>query len=139
MNWNPLEIFHLLNSTKDYFGDLRSLVPVYTDQDVRNFVKMSIGNLYHEICHRYIHAEVAQNLDELHNTYKGTFFILQNLYYLEKGQYIASKMELVQLLEGNNREVLERCIGYGNGYQYDFSESFELLFGWCQETLKLFR
>ena len=33
-NWNPLEICHLLNSTKDYYGTLPHLVPVYTECDM---------------------------------------------------------------------------------------------------------
>ena len=51
-NWNPLEICHLLNCTKDYFGVLSELVPTYTKEDIWNFVKLSVNNLYHEICHR---------------------------------------------------------------------------------------
>lgn len=64
-NWNPLEICHLLHTTKDYYGTLAKLVPEYTETDVRNFVKMSLGNLYHEICHRYIHAPKEKNVSKL--------------------------------------------------------------------------
>ena len=38
-NWNPLEICHLVHSTKDYYGTLKPLVPAYTNQDVRNYIK----------------------------------------------------------------------------------------------------
>ena len=81
-NWNPLEICNLLYSTKDYFGVVRELVPAYTREDIRNFVKMSLNNLYHEICHRYIHQDTQKNEAALPFTYKGAFFILQNLHYL---------------------------------------------------------
>ena len=137
-NWNPLEICHLLNCTKDYFGVLRELVSVYTDEDIRDFVKVSLNNLYHEICHRYIHADREKSVAKLPGTYKGVFFILQNLYYLTHGKFVATKAELLQVLEGKNRAVLERSISLNNGGVYDFAESFELLFTWCQETLKLF-
>jgi len=136
-NWNPLEICHLLNCTKDYFGTLKELVPAYTDNDIRNFVKMSVNNLYHEICHRYIHADLNKSIAKLPGTYKGVFFILQNLYYLNHGKFVATKAELLQRLEGKNREVLERSVSLNNGGGYDFTESFELLFSWCQEILKL--
>ena len=56
-NWNPLEICHLLNTTKDYYGELKKLVPVYTIEDEKNYVRLSLNNLYHEICHRYVHAD----------------------------------------------------------------------------------
>ena len=135
-NWNPLEICHLLNTTKDYFGVLRELVPVYTDEDIRNFVTLSVNNLYHEICHRYVHADREKNVAKLPGTYKGVFFILQNLYYLTHGKFVGIKAELLQVLEDKNREVLERSISLNNGGVYDFADSFELLFSWCQETLK---
>lgn len=135
-NWNPLEICHLLNSTKDYYGILKQLVPAYTECDIRNFVKMSINNLYHEICHRYIHSEQNKNIARLTGAYKGVFFILQNLHYLECGEYIPTKVELLPLLSDKNRAVLERAIQLANRTVYDFSESFELLFMWCQDTLK---
>jgi len=136
VNWNPLEICHLLNTTKDYFGVLSELVPTYTEDDIRNFVKMSVNNLYHEICHRYIHADRDKSVVKLPGTYKGVFFILQNMYYLNHGKFVATKAGLLQLLEGKNRAVLERSISLNNGGDYDFAESFELLFSWCQETLK---
>jgi predicted nucleotidyltransferase len=135
-NWNPLEICHLLNCTKDYFGLLHELVPTYKENDIRNFIKMSVNNLYHEICHRYIHGDLDKNVAKLPGTYKGVFFILQNLYYLTHGKFIATKAELLQVLEGKNRAVLERSIMLNSGKSYDFAESFELLFTWCQETLK---
>ncbi|MBR6538129.1 MAG: nucleotidyltransferase domain-containing protein [Lachnospiraceae bacterium] len=135
-NWNPLEICHLLNCTKDYFGILSELVPVYTKDDIRNFVKMSVNNMYHEICHRYIHADREKSVAKLPGTYKGVFFILQNMYYLTNGKFIATKAELRQALAGKNRAVLERSVSLNKGGAYDFAESFALLFSWCQETLK---
>ena len=135
-NWNPLEICHLLNCTKNYFGVLEELVPAYTDNDIRNFVKMSVNNLYHEICHRYIHADLDKSVAKLPGTYKGVFFILQSLYYLTHGKFVATKAELLQVLDGKNRTVLERSIALNSGNSYDFAESFELLFTWCQETLR---
>ena len=134
-NWNSLEICHLLNTTKDYYGALRNFIPSYTKNDVQTFIKLSINNLYHEICHRYIHADYSKNVDSLPASYKGVFFILQNLYYLEHNQYISTKAELLSLLSGKNHAVLERAIGFSKNMSYHFPESFELLFTWCQEVL----
>lgn len=133
-NWNPLEICNLLYSTKDYFGVLRELVPAYTREDIRNFVKMSLNNLYHEICHRYIHQDTQKNEAALPFTYKGAFFILQNLHYLRTGTFCATKQELLQELRGKDRAVL--AVAMDRKTPYAFPEAFELLFTWCQETLK---
>ena len=134
-NWNPLEICNLLHSTKDYFGILGMLVPAYTEQDIRNFLKFSLNNLYHEICHRYIHADQERNVQALPFTYKGAFFILQNLHYLRSGEFAGTKVELLERLDGIDRVVLERLMAYSRGENCDFAESFELLFRWCQESL----
>lgn len=135
-NWNPLEIHHLVNGTKDYYGALKDLVPNYTEGDIRNFIKLSLNNMYHQICHRYIHSVDNKNLSKLAGAYKGVFFILQNLYYLNTGMYIATKSELLPLLDEKNRVVLKHGIELSNGVTHDFDESFFLLFTWCQETLK---
>ena len=134
-NWNPLEICHLLNTTNDHLGVLAELIPAYTRDDIKNFIKMSVNNLYHELCHRYIHASPEKNAAALPYTYKGVFFILQNLYYLNIGKFAATKAELLQLTTGKDRAVLQRSLDFSNGISHDFDESFELLLTWCQETL----
>lgn len=135
LHWNPLEICHLLHTTRDYYGRLADLVPAYTEHDVRAFVKMSIGNLYHELCHRYIHAPMERNLAALPHTYKAVFFILQNLHYLESGSFIQTKKELLRSLPGKDRAVLETAISLGSGETFDFDAAFALLYSWSQEAL----
>ena len=135
LHWNHLEICNLLHSTKDYFGKLCDIIPEYTREDIRTFVILSINNLYHEICHRYIHGNKENNVAALPGTYKGVFFILQNFYYLKSGEFITRKAELLKKLDGKDRDVLARCIDLGSGNAYDFEETFALLFSWCQETL----
>jgi len=136
-NWNPLEICHLLHTTHDYFGTLSELVPEYTENDIRNFVNLSVNNLYHELCHRYIHSTEDRNISALPGTYKAVFFILQNLYYIKLGMFAATKSELLNLTEGIDREVLMRSIELKNNTDYDFHESLELLFNWCRKTIAI--
>lgn len=134
-HWNPLEICHLVHTTKDYFGRLSSLVPAYTGRDVCSFVKLSLGNLYHEICHRYIHAPAEENWRSLPGTYKSVFFILQNLHYLESGHFIGTKEEMLKTLTGKDRQVLETALSLSRGEPFDFGTAFSLLFSWCKEAL----
>ena len=136
--WNPLEICHLLHSTKDLYGRLSELVPEYSNYDIRNFIKISVNNLYHEICHRYIHADMGKNITHISGTYKGVFFILQNLCYLTHGRFPLTKAELLPLLEGKDLAVFRRSLELSSGIPHDFSGSFELLFTWCQETMAQF-
>lgn len=134
-HWNPLEICSLLHTTKDYYGTLREFTPDYSEADLRNFLKMSINNLYHELCHRYIHSELDKNYANLPLTYKSVFFILQNLYFLKTKEFIGTKVALLTKMQGKDYEVLKRSLELANNTVYNFDESFELIFSWCQETL----
>lgn len=134
-NWNPLEICHLLHTTKDYFGALKELVPEYTREDICRFVQMSVGNLYHEICHRYIHAPKERSVEALPFTYKGVFFILQNLHYLNTGRFINNKRELLSELTGKDKWILQTALDLGRGEAFDFEQVFEGLFEWCGEVM----
>ena len=134
-HWNPLEIFHLLNTTKDYYGELKNLVPAYTIEDERNYVKFSLNNLYHEICHRYIHADREYNISKLPMTCKSVFFIMQHLYYLSSGNFVPTKRELLECVQDEDRAVLELSISLQNSSDYDFDRAFSVLFNWCQNAL----
>lgn len=133
--WNPLESCHLLHTTKDIYGTLSELLPKYTLEDEKNFIKLSIGNLYHELCHRYIHADREKNKTKLPGTYKALFFILQNMTFLEQGVFYATKAELFDRLNGQDKEVFAMLLKYQNGQEVDFDEAFSLLFSWCQNAL----
>ena len=134
-NWNPLEVCHLLHSTKDYYGTLAELVPGYTREDVRNFAKLSVNNLYHEICHRYIYSAPEKNAAKLTGVYKQAFFILQNVHYLRTGVFAQTKQMLLPQLSGRDRQVLSTAVALQNGAQYEYRPLFEQLYAWCQETM----
>ncbi len=134
-HWNPLEICHLLNTTKDYYGELKKLVPAYTVGDEKNYVKLSLNNLYHEICHRYVHADREYNVLKLPITCKSVFFIIQHLYYLNSGNFIPTKRELLECVQDENKIVLELSISLQDHMDYDFDTAFLVLFNWCQNAL----
>lgn len=136
LRWNPLEICHLVHTTKDIYGTLADLVPAYTAQDVIAFIRLSIGNLYHELCHRYIHSPRDKSIAMLPVTYKSVFFILQNLYYVKSGTFFATKRGLSCVLEKDDRAVLEAATRLTASADYDFDTAFGLLFTWCQSKLK---
>ena len=136
--WNPLELCHLVHTTKDYYGNLSELLPEYSDQDIYHYIKVSLGNVYHELCHRYIHADRMKNYQALPFTYKGVFFILQNIYYLKTGVFCISKNEMLGMLEEGDKEIMEISMSIASEGEYDFDWAFEALFQWCQRMLSEF-
>lgn len=129
--WNPLEVCQLLHATKDLYGVLASLVPQATREDEINFVKLSLGNLYHELCHRYVHASREKNEARFRATCKGVFFLLQNLCYLESGVFVQTKAELKDRVSEVDRAVLILA-ELPDGY--DFDAAFSTLLAWCQDA-----
>ncbi len=134
-HWNPLEICHLLHTTRDYYGELKNLVPSYSMEDERNYVRFSLNNLYHEICHRYIHADREHNVSKLPITCKSVFFIMQHLYYLKSGHFIPTKRELLACVRDEDKTVLELSISVQQQKDFDFDRAFSALFCWCQNAL----
>lgn len=133
--WNPCEIWQLVHDTRDCFGTLAALVPAYTAEDIRNQVKIGVGNLYHELCHRYIHSAVPQNSEAMRCAYKAVFYLLQNLHFLRTGEYVRQKRELAEHLRGIDQEVLLTALRLRiRPAEYD-PKDFSLLFSWCQQTL----
>ena len=135
LHWNPLEICHLLHTTQDHFGTLAELVPPYTQHDVRAYAQLSAGNLYHELCHRFIHAPAAESIAAFPAACKQVFFILQDLHYLDSGVFHGTKAALLSALSGRDRAVLEMALACSKGEPFDFDSAFPLLLSWCQEVL----
>ena len=122
--WNPLEICNLLHTTKDAYGELKPLVPEYTRADAINFLKLSVGNAYHILCHSYLHAKNQKDAARLAELYKGVFFIIQNLHYLESGEFIVGKKALAARASKADAEILSMP-------QSDFDTAFGKLYDWC--------
>lgn len=133
--WNTLEVCHLLHTTRDLYGRLAEFVPAYSREDVIQYVKVSVGNLYHELCHRYIHAPRDKNQTRLAASCKSVFFILQNVHYLRSGYFAVTKKELLDALEGEDREILSLSLRPAKGENLDFDEAFAGLLRWCQGML----
>lgn len=131
LRWNPLEVCQLRHTTKDLLGVLTDYLPSATQEDEVNYVKLSLGNLYHELCHRYIHADRERNIAAFRGTCKGVFFLMQNLHYLESGRFILTKKELKEAVSAEDRRLLELA---ELPDRFNFDQVFSVLFAWCQRA-----
>ena len=134
-SWNPMEIMHLLHSTKDLYGVLEELVPSYTREDALNYCKIGLNNLYHFLCHRYIHGTEEHNAADLPGDYKMAFFLLQDLHCLRTGRFVQSVKELAEALEGEEKKIVQRYLDFKGGSCVDAEKDFQLLFRWCSQTM----
>ena len=131
--WNPLEVCQLRHTTKDLFGTLNDFLPPATREDEINYVKLSLGNLYHELCHRYIHSNRERNIAAFRGTCKNVFFLIQNLHFLESGSFVVRKGELKEQVSEEDRVILELS-ELPDDYDYDMA--FRLMFCWCQSVFE---
>ena len=129
--WNPLEVCQLRRTTKDLVGVLTDYLPPATREDEINYVNLSLGNLYHELCHRYIHADRDENAAKFRGTCKNVFYLIQNLHFLESGRFILNRKDLNEAVTEKDRIVLEMAeLPDVN----DFDQAFSFLFAWCQNA-----
>ena len=129
--WNPLEVCQLRQTTKDLVGNLTDYLPPATREDEINYVKLSLGNLYHELCHRYIHADRNKNTARFRGTCKNVFYLVQNLHFLESGHFILRRKDLMEAVPEEDRIVLEMAELPDD---YNFDQAFTSLFAWCQSA-----
>ena len=131
IRWNPLEVCQLRHTTKDLFGELKDFLPPATREDEINYVKLSLGNLYHELCHRYIHADRKKSIAAFRGTCKGMFFLIQNIHFLESGSFAVTKRDLKEQVSEEDRTILEMA-ELPDDFDYDMA--FRLVFNWCQSA-----
>ena len=129
--WNPLEVCQLRQTTKDLVGNLTDYLPPATREDEINYVKLSLGNLYHELCHRYIHADRDKNTVRFRGTCKNVFYLVQNLHFLESGHFVLRRKDLMEAVPEEDRIVLEMAELPDD---YNFDQAFTSLFAWCQSA-----
>lgn len=134
-SWNPLEICQLTHETKPLYGELAPLCPVYCEADVRAYVKLLAGNMLHELCHRYIYRGRERSAEALPSVCKQTLYILQNLHWLRGGDYINSRAELINALDGGDKAAAELSERLRNGEAFDFDTAYRTLFDWCREVI----
>lgn len=129
LRWNPSEVTELLYGTKDLVGVLSDFLPEATRTDEINYINLSLGNLYHALCHRYIHADRERNAAAFRGTAKGLFYLIRHMHYLESGTFAPDRRTLKAQVSEKDRAVLEAA-EQADGY--DFDAAFAAVIEWCQ-------
>ena len=129
-HWNPQECCQLVHSTKDIYGTLAPLLPAWTKKDAADYVKRSLNDFYHELCHRYIYRGPEHSAQKLPQMEKSLFFILQNLHYVETGVFCLRRRELLHALPERDQAVYLMLNGDSS-----FEEAFDALLKWCQDAM----
>ncbi|WP_038298958.1 nucleotidyltransferase domain-containing protein [Metaclostridioides mangenotii] len=137
-NWPKNEIFQFSQETEAYYGDIIKLLPPNTEEDILRSIKIETANLYHYLCHLYVHGNFDTLDEELKQAYKSAFFIVQLKYYIDTKTYISSKCNLIDMIGGTEKEILKTNMNW-NELKEDIENNkdryFELLFEWCKKII----
>lgn len=107
-NWSGADLFQFFYDTKSLIGNLGDIIQPPSIEDIKKSIKISSETLYHAAVHSFVHS--ADYAEGLQNLYKMTFFILQAKYFVKNNVYIKTKNELMEYLQGIDKEILKTCI-----------------------------
>lgn len=140
--WAKQDLFQLFYDTSSYYGDFEALIGIFDKEDIISAIKMGVGNIYHEVCHRFLfkdnHVEQAEKLK---TAYKTTFYILQACLFLGTGRYISTRNELTDYLDNADKTIMNTYDNWDsliddrvNRPDFYFSQ----LLDWCKIKLVSF-
>ena len=137
--WAKSDLFQLVCDTSPYFGDLNNLVGPIDRCYLIEAVKLGTGNLYHEVCHRFVFGgKLTEQVEALKSAYKTVFFILRTCVFIETGQYVRQRGALEEYVSNADKHML-RVYGDWQQMKSDRAERpeyfFELMMNWCRLKL----
>ena len=135
-NWSKTDMFQFYYDTKSLYGNLGDIIQPPTIDEIKQSIKISSENLYHSAVHSFVHSN--NYLEDLKNLYKMTFFILQAKYFVETNQYIPTKKQLAEYLNGTEKEILNICINnknIDNNNQAEIETLYWNLINWCSDNI----
>lgn len=136
-SWPRHELFQFRNDTESHYGDLGGLMPEVTREDVADSVRFAASGLYHHVCHTLIHGDRETKAAGLRMMCKGAFSVLQAQWYLESGEYVGSKKELLERLGGDERDILAAGMpGAENPAEADADRLYALLLQWSGRLVR---
>lgn len=129
--WDAADLFQFYHDTTPYLGSLEVLLPRIDRSAVRRAAHLGACNVYHACCHNYLHE---RDSEVLKGCCKSAFFVLQAKHYLETGTYVSRRADLLPLLDGGDRAVLEALLAGDCGAR--FSEVSTLLLEWSSQVIR---
>ncbi len=138
LNWEKSDLFQFYYDTRPIYGSLDFLLPLINKEDAKRAVKIGACNLYHACCHNFIYRNSTEVLQAL---YKSAFFILQAKYFNEENQYIDSKRDLINCLDGVDKEILNICMDREKLTEMDeddVSLYYEKIISWSSNIIQSF-
>ncbi|NDO46542.1 nucleotidyltransferase domain-containing protein [Clostridium sp. MD294] len=103
LHWTASELFQFYYDTTPILGTLDDLLPLITQEKIKEAVKTAACTIYHSACHNLLHEKSIEICKAL---YKSAVFLLQAKSFLEKGIYSKTKTELLSRVSKRDAFIL---------------------------------
>jgi len=131
INWERSDLFQFYHDTTPVLGSIDFLLSLIGKEDIYRAVRIGACNIYHICGHNMVHEKDAEILKAL---YKSAAFTVQAIYYYQTGTYIKQRVELITVLQSQEKEILQTGITLKkqpNMAQTEFERLSALLFNWA--------
>ena len=132
LQWEPSDLFQFYYDTLPIVGSLEEIFPVLDESASRRAIQIGACNLYHGCVHNLLHERSEEILKAL---YKSASFTLQAICFIQTGEYIRSKKELLPKLLSEDRKILETFLHIKEGGKISFETMSEDLFCWSKNWI----
>lgn len=133
LKWEPSDLFQFCQDTIPIKGSLEEVLAGIGPDAVDRAVKIGACNLYHGCVHNMLHKKSEHTL---RNLYKSAAFTVRVIYYRQTGRYIHRHGELLELVSGEERLILETALRLKNGEAVNFEEMSNALFVWAGKWIR---
>ena len=132
LNWEPSDLFQFFNDTTPIKGSLDEVAAVIDESAVNRAIKIGACNIFHGCVHNMLHEKSD---DILRGLYKSASFVVQAIAFKQTGNYISHQKDLLQIVDSDERVVIETFLKLKNGGTVEFNLMSEILFGWAKKWI----
>lgn len=130
LNWEPSDLFQFYHDTNPIKGSLDELLSVIDESVVNRAIKIGACNIFHGCVHNMLYEKSG---DILRGLYKSASFVVQAIVFKKTGNYIRYQKELLKVVSGEEKAIVNTFLDLKNGVEVDFPKMSEELFVWVKK------
>ncbi len=102
--WTASDLFHFYYDTIPFYGNLDELLNQIDVDAIQQTILNGACQLYHGCIHNFLHKK---SFDLLQNLYKSATFVIRAIHYLEFGEFVRKKADLLAVVREPEHKILE--------------------------------
>jgi predicted nucleotidyltransferase len=134
INWEPSDLFQFYYDTAPISGTLDELLTIIDNAAIDRAIKIGSCNIYHGCVHNML---FEKSDDIVHGLYKSASFVIQAIVFKNTSKYIKHQKDLLEVVNNEEKEILNDFIALKNGAAVEFDTMSEKLFNWAGKLIKI--